>query len=80
MAFIGLICGMVVGAIAASFGVFFLGIPLWLGLLTYSFAGAATMLLSIAAMYARHDDDDSGHMPRFERRTGYMAQERREVA
>lgn len=80
MAFIGLVIGMIIGAFAAAFGVFFLGMPLWLGLLTYSFAGAATMLLSIAAMYSRHDDDGSGQMPHYEPKTDRMPLEKREVA
>ncbi len=66
MAFLGLLCGMVIGAISAVVGCVFFGLPFWMGLLTYSLFGALTTMLVVAAMFSRHSDEDDTDLPLFD--------------
>lgn len=63
MAFFGLTVGMVFGAICSFVACFVYGLPLWMGLVTYSLFGTMATLATITVMYLRRDDDDMSQMP-----------------
>lgn len=67
MAFFGLASGMFFGAIASFVACFVYGLPLWMGLVTYSACGVFTTMAVTTALYMRGDSDDgSGSMSRFD--------------